>query len=58
MVDAMDGLDAVARTEFDAPDIDARVLIPSMPLAAGTELNVKVFAVDGTDLIAEPVIET
>ena len=57
MVDRMDGTDAVGRTEFDAPEIDQCVRIPGMALAPGTELRVRVVAVDPmSDIIAEPVM--
>ena len=39
MVDRMDGLDAVGRTEHDAPDIDGAVRIPAMPLPPGSEAH-------------------
>ena len=57
IVDSMDGLDAVCRSEFDAPEIDNQVRIPGMPLAAGTVLRVRVVAADDVDLIAEPLFE-
>ena len=53
MVDKMEGLDAVGRTEYDAPDIDSTVRIPAMPLAPGSVVNVRIVAADEVDLIAE-----
>lgn len=55
MIDRMDGVDAVGRTEFDAPDIDGTVRIPAMPLAPGSEVRGRIVAADGMDLIAEVV---
>lgn len=57
MIDSMDGLDAVGRTEYDAPEIDNVLRIPGMPLAPGTVLTARVVAVDDIDLIAKPVIQ-
>lgn len=57
MVDSMEGLDAVGRTEFDAPEIDNLVRIPATPLASGTVLHARIVAVDDVDLIAEPILE-
>ena len=57
MVDSMDGFDAIARSEFDAPEIDNLVRIPGLPAIPGMVLRVRVVAVDDMDLIAEPVIE-
>lgn len=56
MVDRMDGLDAVGRTEHDAPDIDGAVRIPAMPLPPGSEVLVRVLYadVDG-ELVGEVV---
>lgn len=55
IVDRMDGVDAVGRSEFDALDIDGTVRIPAMPLAPGTVVRARVVAADGMDLIAEVV---
>ena len=57
MVDSMDGLDAIGRSEYDAPDIDNLVRIPGLPVPPGTELRVRVVAVDDMDLIAEPIVD-
>ena len=56
MVDRMEGTDAIARTEYDAPEIDNVVRIQAMPLSPGTVLTVRVVAADEVDLIAEPVL--
>ena len=50
MVDKMEGLDAVGRTEYDAPDIDSTVRIPAMPLAPGSVVNGRIVAADEVDL--------
>ena len=56
MVDAMEGTDAIGRTEHDALDIDGTVRIPATPLVPGTVLRVRVLAAEGMDLIAQPVL--
>ena len=56
MVDAMEGTDAIGRTEHDALDIDGMVRIPATPLVPGTVLRVRVLATEGMDLIAQPVL--
>ena len=56
MVDAMEGTDAIGRTEHDALDIDGMVRIPATPLVPGTVLRVRVLAAEGMDLIAQPVL--
>lgn len=56
IIDEMDGVDAIGRSEFDAPEIDGCVRIPSMPLAPGSELRVRVVAAEGMDLLAEPLL--
>jgi len=57
MVDGMEGGDAIARSQGDAPDIDGTVRIPAMPLAPGTVLRVRVVAADDLDLVAQPLFE-
>ena len=56
MVDSMEGHDAIARSEYDAPEIDNLVRIPGLPALPGMELRVRVVAVDDMDLIAEPIM--
>ena len=57
MVDRMDGADAIARTEWDALDIDGGVRVPGAMALPGMLLRVRVVAADGMDLIAEPVVD-
>ena len=58
MVDRMDGEDAIARTEFDALDIDGTVRILATRLAPGTLQRVRVLATEGPmDLLATPSAE-
>jgi len=56
IIDSMEGLDAVGRSEYDAPEIDNLVRIPSMPLAPGTVIRARIVAVDDMDLIGEAVM--
>ena len=58
MIDKMEGLDAIGRTEADAPDIDGSVRLPECVLAPGTKLTVNVVAADVMDLIAQPAFGT
>ena len=57
IIDRMDGLDAVGRTEGDAPDIDGSVRLPECVLAPGTNLAVDVVAADVMELVAQPVTD-
>ena len=55
MVDRMDGADAIARTQWDALDIDGGVRVPGVMAIPGMLLRVRIVAADGMDLIADPV---
>ena len=55
MVDRMEGEDAIARTQYDALDIDGTVRILATKLAPGTVQRVRVLAVEAMDLLATPV---
>ena len=55
MVDRMEGEDAIARTQYDALDIDGHVRILATNLAPGTVQRVRVLAVEAMDLLATPV---
>lgn len=55
MVDRMEGEDAIARTQYDALDIDGTVRILATPLAPGTVQRVRVLAAEAMDLLASPV---
>ena len=52
IIDRMDGLDAIGRTEGDAPDIDGSVRLPECVLAPGTCITAKVVAADAMELVA------
>jgi hypothetical protein len=55
LVDKVDGEDAIARTEADAPDIDGSCrLMGCAHLAPGTELLATVIAADVMELVAIP----
>ncbi len=55
MVDSIDGDDAIARTEADAPEIDGTCRLPGCAhLTPGTELLVDVVAADFMELVAAP----
>lgn len=56
IIDRMEGLDAIGRTEGDAPDIDGSVRLPEAVLAPGTQLKVRVIAADVMELVAEPLV--
>ena len=56
IIDRMEGGTAVGRTPWDAMDIDNEVYIPEMPVAPGVVMRARVLAVDGLDLLAEPVL--
>ena len=51
----MEGEDAIARTQYDALDIDGTVRILATKLAPGTVQRVRVLAVEAMDLLATPV---
>ena len=55
IVDRMEGGDAIARTQWDALDIDGGVRVPGAMAIPGMLLRVRIVAADGMDLIANPV---
>ena len=57
IIDAMEGLDAIGRTEGDAPEIDGSVRLPECVLAPGACVTARIVAADAMELVGQLVRE-